>query len=257
MTSTSRPSGRRPTRPVVGSRNPTGRPRQVAGRGQPPADKLHDPVDDGATEAPAADAPPQPPQTEPPPPGAVADPSPAPPPPTPAVPSDGSSGLRTTLVLVVALVVLIGVAAFEGWYLWLREDPVVSSDRPVVTGEVAHRSAVEAASEAADEIVSTSYTNYDEQVDQAVGMMTDEFAGRYRQTAEDVREQFVDARKEVQVEVAAAGVVRASPSQVEALLFLNQYVTTDGKDTSYTPYRALVTVVDTEQGWLVSDIETK
>lgn len=169
----------------------------------------------------------------------------------------GTSGLRTTLVLVVALVVLIGVAAFEGWYLWLREDPVVSSDRPVVTGEVAHRSAVEAASEAADEIVSTSYTNYDEQVDQAVSMMTDEFAGRYRQTAEDVREQFVDARKEVQVEVAAAGVVRASPSQVEALLFLNQYVTTDGKDTSYTPYRALVTVVDTEQGWLVSDIETK
>ena len=248
MTSTSRPSGRRPTRPVVGSRNPTGRPRQVAGRGQPPADKLHDPVDDEATEAP-----PEPPQPR----DAAVAPSPAPPPPTPSRPSDTASGLRTTLVLVVALVVLIGVAAFEGWYLWLREDPVVSSDRPVVTGEVAHRSAVEAASEAADEIVSTSYTNYDEQVDQAVSMMTDEFAGRYRQTAEDVREQFVDAKKEVQVEVAAAGVVRASPSQVEALLFLNQYVTTDGKDTSYTPYRALVTVVDTEQGWLVSDIETK
>jgi Mce-associated membrane protein len=154
-------------------------------------------------------------------------------------------------------VVLIGVAAAEGWYLWLREDPVVSAGRPVVTGEVAHRSAVEAASDAADEIVSTSYKNYDEQVEQAVDKMTDGFAGRYRQTAEDVRPEFVDAKKEVQVEVSAAGVVRASSTQVEALLFLNQYVTTDGKDTSYTPYRALVTVVDTEQGWLVSDIETK
>jgi len=160
-------------------------------------------------------------------------------------------------VLVVALVVLIGVAAAEGWYLWLREDPVVSAGRPVVTGEVAHRSAVEAASEAADEIVSTSYKNYDEQVDQAMSKMDDEFADQYRQTAEDVRQEFLDAKKEVQVEVAGAGVVRASDNQVEALLFLNQYVTTDGKDTSYTPYRALVTVVDTEQGWLVSDIETK
>ena len=255
MASTSRPSGRRPSRPVVGSRNPTGRPRQVAGRGQSPADKLHDPVDDEATEATAADAPPEPPAPAP---EAARKRAPAPPPPpVSAGPQESASGLRTTLVLVVALVVLVGVAVFEGWYLWLREDPVVSSDRPVVTGEVAHRSAVEAASEAADEIVSTSYKNYDEQVDQAVSKMTDGFAARYRQTAEDVREQFVDARKEVQVEVAAAGVVRASPSQVEALLFLNQYVTTDGKDTSYTPYRALVTVVDTEQGWLVSDIETR
>jgi Mce-associated membrane protein len=178
------------------------------------------------------------------------------PPPSPE-PSGTDRGLRTTLVLVVALVLLIGVAAAEGWYLWLREEPVVSAGRPVVTGEVAHRAAVEAASEAADDIVSTSYKNYDEQVDQAVSKMTDGFAGKYRQTAEDVRDQFVDAKKEVQVEVAAAGVVRASPSQVEALLFLNQYVTTDGKDTAYTPYRALVTVVDTDQGWLVSDIETQ
>jgi Mce-associated membrane protein len=165
--------------------------------------------------------------------------------------------VRTTLVLVIAIVILVGVAAAEGWFLWLRKDPVVSADRPVVTSEVAHRSAVEAASQAADEIVSTSYKNYDEQVDQAVGKMTDGFAAKYRQTAEDVRDQFVDARKEVQVEVAAASVVRADESQVQALLFLNQYVTTNGKHTAYTPYRALVTVVNTDQGWLVSDIETK
>jgi Mce-associated membrane protein len=168
-----------------------------------------------------------------------------------------ATGARTTLVLVVAIVLLLVVAAAEAWFLWLREDPVVSADRPVVTGEVTHRSAVEAASRAADEIVSTSYKNYDEQVDQAVGQMTDGFAARYRQTAEDVKDQFVRARKEVQVEVAAASVVRADESQVQSLLFLNQYVTTDGKDTSYTPYRALVTVVNTDQGWLVSDIETK
>jgi Mce-associated membrane protein len=246
MASTPRPSARRP---VVGSRSPTGRPRKVAGRSQPPAE--------------AAPAPPDEHPAAPPPPVIDTAPPPQPPPPGPAEeeppPSetDTGTGLRTTLVLVVALVVLIGVAAAEGWYLWLREEPVVSAGRPVVTGEVAHRSAVEAASEAADDIVSTSYKNYDEQVDQAVGKMTDGFAAQYRQTAEDVREEFVDAKKEVQVEVAAAGVVSASDSEVKALLFLNQYVTTDGKDTTYTPYRALVTVKDSEQGWLVSDIKTQ
>jgi Mce-associated membrane protein len=248
MASTPRPSGRRP---VVGSRNPTGRPRKVAGRTQAPGETVHEPAVAAADQQSTA---PPPPDTE------AAPPELAPAaaePPAPTERPGTAAGLRTTLVLVVALVVLIGVAAAEGWYLWLRDDPVVSAARPVVTGEVAHRSAVEAASEAADQIVSTSHTNYDEQVDQAVSKMTDGFAEKYRQTAEDVREEFVAAEKEVQVEVAAAGVVRASPTQVEALLFLNQYVTTAGKDTAYTPYRALVTVVDTEQGWLVSDIETQ
>jgi Mce-associated membrane protein len=249
MASAPRPSGRRPSRPVVGSRNPTGRPRTVAGRYQPPAETTVD----QSVDQPSA----------PPPPVGEAAPPPEPPP-SPAdrvveepAAREPASGLRTTLVLVIAIVVLVGVAAAEGWYLWMRDEPVVSAGRPVVTGQVAHRSAVEAASQAADEIVSTSYKNYDEQVDQAVGKMTDGFAAKYRQTAEDVRDQFVKAKKEVQVEVAAASVVRADESQVQALLFLNQYVTTDGKDTAYTPYRALVTVVNTDQGWLVSDIETK
>ena len=55
-------------------------------------------------------------------------------------------------------------------------------------------------------------------------------------------------------------VVQASPEQVQALLFLNQYVEKieDGEPrTSYAQYRALVTVVHTDHGWLVSDIETQ
>ena len=255
MTSTSRPPGRRPARPVVGSRNPTGRPRKVAGRSGEPApaadrDTLHEPP-------PPADVPPPPPVDDRPPEGPPEGVDAPPDRESPATAEPSPPGRLSTLVLVVAIVLLVGVAVAEGWYLWLRDDPVVSAERPVVTGEVAHRSAVEAASEAADDIVSTSHKNYDEQVEQAVSKMTDGFASQYRKTAEDVREQFVDAKKEVQVEVAAAGVVRASPTQVEALLFLNQYVSTDGEETAYTPYRALVTVVDTEQGWLVSDIQTQ
>jgi Mce-associated membrane protein len=244
MTSTPRPPDRRPARPVVGSRNPTGRPRKVAGR---PAGQT-----DGAVEV---EAPPEP----------APGPAPAPPPrdaPPEAAPSQqpttGQPARRSTLVLVVAILLLVGIAVAEGWYLWLRDDPVVSAERPVVTGEVAHRSAVDAASKATDEIFSTSYKNYDEQVDDALTKMVDnKFADEYRQTAEDSRDGILEQKVEIQVEVAAASVVRADESQVQALLFLNQYVTKRGQDTSYTPYRALVTVVDTEQGWLISKIETE
>ena len=55
-------------------------------------------------------------------------------------------------------------------------------------------------------------------------------------------------------------VVQASPEQVQTLLFLNQYVekVENGEPrTDYAQYRALVTLVNTDQGWLVSDIETK
>jgi Mce-associated membrane protein len=44
---------------------------------------------------------------------------------------------------------------------------------------------------------------------------------------------------------------------VQALVFLNYYVSKNGGDTTYTAYRALVTVVHTDRGWLVSGIETK
>ena len=57
--------------------------------------------------------------------------------------------------------------------------------------------------------------------------------------------------------VVAQGVVHATRTEVQALLFLNQYVSKDGGDTTYTPYRALVTVVHTDRGWLVSDLDTK
>jgi Mce-associated membrane protein len=165
--------------------------------------------------------------------------------------------LRTTLVLVVALVLLAGVAAGESWYLWFRHEPVVSAARPVVTGEMAHRAAVEAATQDTEEILSTSYKNYDEQVEQATSRMTAAFAAQYRQTIGDIKDAFVAQKTELQVKVVGAGVVRASSEQVQALLFLNQYVSKPGKDTTFTPYRALVTMVHTDHGWLVSQIDTK
>lgn len=229
---TSSGASRPPRRPVVGSRNPTGRPRKVAGSRADEDQLVTGP------EPETAEPPVEPPVSR---------------------PAGGGllGSLRTTLVLAVALVSLVAVALEESWYLWLRDEPVVSASRPVVTGEMAHRAAVEAATQDTEEILSTSYKNYDEQVTQATSRMTGAFAEQYRTTIGDIKTDFVAAKTELQVKVVAAGVVRASSQQVQALLFLNQYVSKAGKDTTFTPYRALVTMVHTDHGWLVSQIDTK
>lgn len=222
---------RPPRRPVVGSRNPTARPRRVAG--QRPGEN----PDPGQSAQPGTDA-------------AYDD-----------EPGERTRRMlgsrRTTVALVAALVLLSGAAMAEGWYLWLREDPVVSAQRPVVTGEIAHRAAVEAASQSTTDILTYGYQDFDAQIDEATSKMTDSFAQQFRETAEDVKGDFVAARTEQEVKVVAASVVQASSQQVRALLFLDQYVAKPGKGTAVTPYRALVTVVHTDSGWLVSNIETR
>ena len=220
-------------RPVVGSRNPTGRPRKI------PTQMHPDPVVE-----------PTPSVVEP-----VETTPPAAPRRTPGV-----GGRRTTIALVVAIVLLVAAAAAEVVYLARDETPTVSASRPVVTGELTHRAAVEAAARSTEEILSTSYEDYDEQVEQAAAKMTEAFAAEYRETSAGIRDQFVASKTRLQVKAVARGVVQASPAQVQALLFLDQYVekSADGQPrTDYRQYRALVTVVRTDQGWLVSGIETQ
>ncbi|MBB3044936.1 hypothetical protein [Nocardioides soli] len=174
--------------------------------------------------------------------------------------AEGGGRRRTTWILVAVVVVLAAIGVGEIVYLNRDPEPTVSAARPVVTGELTHRSAVEAAARATEQILSTSYQDYDAQVEKATEQMTDTFAEEYRTTADGIKEQFVEQRTKLQVKAVAQGVVQASPRQVQALLFLNQYVekVQDGAPaTAYAQYRALVTVVRTGHGWLVSDIETK
>lgn len=242
---------RKPRRPVVGSRNPTGRPRNVAGRRPESPETENEAVEatDG-DEPPAPPAPPAPPEDR-------DDDRAEEPADEPAARSRLLTSVRTTVALVVALVLMSGVLAAEVWYVWFKGDPVVSAERPVVTGEIAHRAAVESASQSISEILSYGYQEFDAQIDEATSMMTDTFAAEFRETAEDVKDEFVAERTEQDVRVVAASVVQASAVKVRALLFIDQYVVRGPEGTTITPYRALVTMVHTESGWLVDDIETK
>ncbi len=229
------PSSQSPRRPSAGSRTTRSRrPRKVAGRTAPrvsrPTESSEAPEPEVADRESAAPAPPGTHPTR-----------------------------RLTTVLVAAIVVLGLVVAGEAYYLFgpPSDPPVVSAQRPVIADEVDHKVAVDTAAKSAELIVARSYKTYDDDVEAAAATMTDSFAEQYRATTGEIKDSFVKTKTEVSVEVVAQAVQRASPEQVQALLFLNQYVTKDGQDTAYTPYRALATMVKTEQGWLVSKLETR
>ena len=164
---------------------------------------------------------------------------------------------RRRIVLVVAVLLLAGVAGIEGWYLYGTSDPVPSAERPVVSGTVAHRSAVESAARSTSEILSYGFEDFEAQIEDATTKMTGPFAEEFRETTADVKGRFVEDRITQEIRIVASSVVTASDEEVRALLFLDQYVAKAGEGTSVTPYRALVTVRRSDGGWLVSDIETQ
>lgn len=162
---------------------------------------------------------------------------------------------RRLSFVVVGL--LVAVLAFEAWVIWVREAPGPTADRPVTISDVEQAAAVDAAATAVTEILTTGWQEYDAQAAEARTRMTDEFGAEYAETSAEIKEAFVKAKTDVTVEVAWSGVYRAGPEQVQALLFLDQMVTRDGRDPRTVPFRALATMVSTDTGWLVADIDTR
>jgi Mce-associated membrane protein len=87
--------------------------------------------------------------------------------------------------------------------------------------------------------------------------MTADMADRYRTTASPLRSRVVASRTNTTTRVAASGVVRATPDEVLALLFVDQRTTAGNGPPSYAARRALVTMVHTDQGWLVDNVQTR
>lgn len=162
----------------------------------------------------------------------------------------------TTRLPAVVAVLLLGLAAAEGWYLYAA-GPDPGTRRPVVVGDLTARSVVDQAAQSLTEIASTSYRNYDEQVDQATTLMTPDYAAEFRATAASLATTFAEQRRETAVRVVASAVVRATDQRVEALVFVNSQVSEGGGEAVTLPYRTLVTMARTDHGWLVSDISTK
>jgi Mce-associated membrane protein len=164
---------------------------------------------------------------------------------------------RTTVVLGSCSLLLTAGIAAEAWYLWGTSGPTPTAQRPVVVGDIDAQSAVDVAATDAAAIFTTSYHTYDRHLAQVTSLMTAEMAERYRATAGPVRARTVASRTVTTTRVAARGVVRATPREVLALLFLDQRTTTHDGRPSYAARRALVTMVHTDRGWLVANVQTR
>lgn len=252
-----------PRRPVRPARTPTSRPRRVAGvRPDAPAtEPAVEPAEESGLDSDAEPAEESTPERARP---VVLDKRAAAPTVADAVPVDEPTpeeparGRRPLLVLVALLVVLLGVGAAEVVYLTSDEgtgSQQVTAERPVQAPELEVRRVVDQAATAAELILSGSSTDYDAQVAEATATMTEPFAEQYRQTKADIEEQFVEQQTEVVIDVSAQGVVTASDDEIVALLFLTQ-TTQKGTRGGVQPvqYRVTVTMTDTADGWLVSNL---
>lgn len=135
----------------------------------------------------------------------------------------------------------------------------VPADRPVIAADLDVKEGVDAAAKAAQEIVAVDFQKYDDEVDQAADLMTTRFETSYRETAEAIKADFVANRTVVIASVVAQGVVKANRTRLQALVFLDQNVqrTREGKpEVVSTPFKVLVTMVHTDQGWLVDGLDT-
>jgi Mce-associated membrane protein len=164
---------------------------------------------------------------------------------------------RTTAALAAGALVLAAVVAGESWYLWGTSDPSSTATRPVVVGDIDAQTAVDTAATDAAAIFSTSWRSYDAHLARVTTLMTGDMALRYRTQADRVRSQAVHSRTETTTRVAARGVVRATADEVLALLFLDQRTTTGDDPPAYAARRALVTMVRTDDGWLVANVQTR
>ncbi len=164
---------------------------------------------------------------------------------------------RTTIALGSGVLLLGAVIAAETTYLWGTSAPTPSAARPVVVGDIDAQAAVDAAATDTAAIFTTSWRTYDGHLSRVTTLMTGDMADRYRAQAARVRAQAAADKTATKTRVAAQGVVRATPDEVLALLFLDQRTVAGGGEPSYTSRRALVTMVHTGRGWLVANVQTR
>lgn len=162
-----------------------------------------------------------------------------------------------TGMLMAVVLGLVAVLAAEAWYLWGVSPTSPTAARPVVIGDIDAQTAVSTAAQDAARIFTVSWRGYDAHLAGVTATMTDRFAQVYRSDAAAVRHHVVTSRSRMTTKVAASAVVRASPEQVLALVFLDQRTTRDGGAPSYDSRRALVTMVHSGRGWLVDNVQTQ
>jgi len=156
---------------------------------------------------------------------------------------------RRSPVPTVVLAVLVLLAAAGVVYVGASLRDADASETAAETGQVT-------AARYAEQLLSYDYSHLDEDFSQAQRLLTDDFRRQYIQATDVVRDQAVQDKAVIKAAVVATSVVSAEPDEVRTLLFVNQTTTTDaGGSPSIDLNRVVVTIVEQDGRWLVSDLD--
>lgn len=158
---------------------------------------------------------------------------------------------RWVRVLAVAVVVVgLGALALAGLSGMVK--------LPLVSGQLsdsARNDALASANAAAPAVLSYDYRSFDASIAKAKPFLTGSFAKQYASTTEGLRANAVKEHAVVSAQVSASGVVTASPTAVDVLLYVNQYrqnsnITGQKVDEN----RVVMTMVPVGDQWKVSKV---
>jgi Mce-associated membrane protein len=149
---------------------------------------------------------------------------------------------RPTIILGVVAVLCLGLTVAA----WLDADRNERRER-------AAAEALATAASATTAIFSYDYRGFDASVANGKQFITGDFANEYAQTTATLKPAAEKEQAVVRAEVSSAGVVEASPDQVEVLLYVNQYrrnVNITGEKVDQN--RVVLTLVPVDGQWKVS-----
>ena len=169
----------------------------------------------------------------------------------PEVSTSSTSDTRSIpgLVLIV-LGLLAAVAVGLAAYFWTQSSEAEAAAQ-------AQTRAPAAAERAAQAVLSYNFESLDADKDKAARFLTDDYRPDYVDTFDTlVAESAVDLRADVEAQVVASSVTRASPQSADVLLFVNQ--TTTSTANNGEPQTALNRVTldmqEVDGTWLVNGI---
>lgn len=170
--------------------------------------------------------------------------------------------MTTQRRLVWALVLLVLVAVVVA--AWLVRDAggaspdvtsAASTEATAVSPEL-HAEVRDAAAEAATAVYRYSWDTLAEDKADARALLTGDMLGQYDRTMAGVATSSSRDHTVVSAEVVDSGVVTASSSYARVLVFVNQRTTSDDLDEPTLDLdRVLVTLVRTDDGWRVSELD--
>lgn len=170
---------------------------------------------------------------------------------TSAVEPDGETGRRMAPTWLLAVLGALLVVVLAGLAV------LIVVDRRAGAVDAARGEAVRRARTAAVTLLSYDYRRLDADFAAGRALTTAPFAQQYARTTSDaVKKVATDTKATVRAEVAAVGVVSATPERVTLVLFVNQTTTSSRLQRPQVDQnRVEMTLVDKGGRWLVSQVK--